>query len=136
MDLLKKCHVCGGDLCQVVIVPAWRASPGSEAFLRSLGQPTYRPEYKRIRAGRRYCSDACRQKGRYPKVYASRLRKRLQRAVSMGYSKIVDLGECITYAPVRVPCQNCGVEFEPERSTARFCSARCRMAAHRAGAKQ
>src|SRR5262245_32696017 len=29
-------------------------------------------------------------------------------------------------------CQHCGQSFTPERSTARYCGARCRVAAHRA----
>jgi hypothetical protein len=31
-----------------------------------------------------------------------------------------------------VPCQQCGAEFEAQRSSARFCSASCRYRAHRA----
>jgi hypothetical protein len=30
-------------------------------------------------------------------------------------------------------CEHCGASFTPQRSTARFCSTRCRTAAHRAG---
>jgi hypothetical protein len=30
-----------------------------------------------------------------------------------------------------IPCVRCGASFEPRRSTARFCSTACRMAAHR-----
>ena len=30
------------------------------------------------------------------------------------------------------PCSHCGATFTPKRSTARFCSTRCRVAAHRA----
>ena len=29
-------------------------------------------------------------------------------------------------------CAQCGVDFQPERATAIYCSARCRVAAHRA----
>jgi hypothetical protein len=36
---------------------------------------------------------------------------------------------------VKGRCRHCGQEFERLRTTARFCSARCRMAAHRAKAK-
>ena len=32
----------------------------------------------------------------------------------------------------RIKCAQCGERFTPIRSTARFCSTRCRMAAHRA----
>ena len=32
-----------------------------------------------------------------------------------------------------IKCAECGERFTPKRSTARFCSARCRVAAHRAG---
>jgi hypothetical protein len=31
-----------------------------------------------------------------------------------------------------VACANCGETFPPERTTARYCSTRCRVAAHRA----
>ena len=31
-----------------------------------------------------------------------------------------------------LPCDHCGATFTPERSTARYCSTRCRVAAHRA----
>jgi hypothetical protein len=33
---------------------------------------------------------------------------------------------------VHVPCAHCGEPFKPERTTARYCSTRCRVAAHRA----
>jgi hypothetical protein len=32
------------------------------------------------------------------------------------------------------PCAHCGERFTPERSTGRYCGARCRVAAHRANA--
>jgi hypothetical protein len=32
-----------------------------------------------------------------------------------------------------VKCAECGERFTPQRSTARYCSPRCRVAAHRAG---
>ena len=32
-------------------------------------------------------------------------------------------------------CHQCGTEFRASKSTARFCSARCRVAAHRAASK-
>lgn len=34
--------------------------------------------------------------------------------------------------PAAVPCSHCGESFTPKRSTAAFCSTRCRVAAHRA----
>jgi hypothetical protein len=34
----------------------------------------------------------------------------------------------------RVPCKHCGETFLPERSTARYCSVKCRVRAHRAKA--
>ena len=33
--------------------------------------------------------------------------------------------------PALTPCAHCGEHFQPQRSTARFCSTRCRVAAHR-----
>ena len=35
-------------------------------------------------------------------------------------------------APVRTNCSACGLQLRPKRSTARFCSSRCRKAAQRA----
>ena len=32
------------------------------------------------------------------------------------------------------PCECCGQEYQPSRRDARYCSTRCRVAAHRAGA--
>ena len=41
-------------------------------------------------------------------------------------------GEVTT--PSTKPCETCGESFSPKRSTARFCSTKCRVAAHRAKA--
>jgi hypothetical protein len=37
--------------------------------------------------------------------------------------------------PKTFACAYCGAEFTPRRNSARFCSVRCRVAAHRARAK-
>lgn len=58
-----------------------------------------------------YCSEACRRA-----VLAQRQRTR--RATER-------------VPPPPRPCDHCGVAFEPARSDARFCSSRCRVAAHR-----
>ncbi len=47
--------------------------------------------------------------------------------------------ECASVVPAVRPatsCDHCGTEFEPARSDARFCSGRCRVAAHRAAASK
>jgi hypothetical protein len=36
-----------------------------------------------------------------------------------------------TGKPIKRKCQQCGQPFTPQRSTARFCSASCRVAHHR-----
>ena len=54
-----------------------------------------------------YCSSACKTEAR-----------RQRRAEERDPNK-----------PIR--CEACGERFAPQRSTARFCSARCRVAAHR-----
>lgn len=41
-----------------------------------------------------------------------------------------------TRTPEPRACQRCGETFTPTRSDARFCSARCRVAAHRAAARE
>ena len=48
--------------------------------------------------------------------------------------------ECRAAKPVAQPrpavaCRHCGVEFTPTRSDARYCSGRCRVAAHREARK-
>ena len=39
---------------------------------------------------------------------------------------------CSTRAAHQRSCEHCGIEFVPARKDARFCSGRCRVAAHRA----
>ena len=36
------------------------------------------------------------------------------------------------FSILQADCAHCGQPFKPERSTARYCGARCRVAAHRA----
>lgn len=38
-------------------------------------------------------------------------------------------------APSLIKCTHCGSAFQPRRSTAQFCSTRCRVAAHRASGR-
>lgn len=58
---------------------------------------------------RRTCCNGCRTK-------VERNKKRQQRGTDLSAR----------------PCVHCGVTFAPKRSTARYCSTRCRVAAHRA----
>jgi hypothetical protein len=66
--------------------------------------------FRAIGEGIFYCSPACKTEARRRK--RAEARKPIQRK------------------PIR--CEACGDRFTPIRSTARFCSTRCRMAAHRA----
>ena len=38
---------------------------------------------------------------------------------------------CCAIVPAKYACARCGAEFRPRRTTARYCSTRCRVAAHR-----
>jgi hypothetical protein len=46
----------------------------------------------------------------------------------------VDRLAVVDLAVVDVPCQRCGIPFRPRRTTARYCSDKCRVAAHRQAA--
>jgi hypothetical protein len=59
-------------------------------------------------------------------------RQRYRRAIRSGLLKIKGTGIFRVQVPLRVACAHCGVEFQPERTTARFCSPRCRVAFNRA----
>jgi hypothetical protein len=51
--------------------------------------------------------------------------------------KVFGAGEfkCRMVVPVKRACEHCGAEFKPQRTTARFCSTKCRVYASRAKAK-
>jgi hypothetical protein len=57
-----------------------------------------------------------------------RRRETLQRKEAAGHLQ----GKGFFRFAVMVPCAHCGEKFKPQRTTARYCSARCRVAAHRA----
>jgi hypothetical protein len=68
---------------------------------------------------------------------AKMVAQRLRRALESGRfepppSPVKDAGELV---PRPFTCGHCGGEFVPERSTAKFCSLKCRVAVHRAKAK-
>ena len=67
-------------------------------------------ETGRSKVGAIYCSDACRKATR-----AKAKREAYRPAANQPKT-----------------CACCGAEFKPARSDARFCSVRCRVAAHRA----
>jgi hypothetical protein len=54
------------------------------------------------------------------------------RRLAAGHLKKIDLKSGYFLMPCPVPCVHCGAEFQPQRSSARYCGARCRVAAHRA----
>ena len=61
--------------------------------------------------------------------------RRHRRRVASGLLVPKRLGESFSaFVLARLACRPCGGAFEPERTTARYCSARCRVAAWR-GAK-
>ena len=59
-------------------------------------------------------------------------RQRLARNLKAGLVVRREQGIFLLTEAVKGRCEHCGQEFERQRTTARFCSARCRMAAHRA----
>jgi hypothetical protein len=60
-----------------------------------------------------------------------RQRERIKRRLAAGH---LQKGPCFIVS-VRILCAHCGEPFRPARSSGRYCSARCRVAAHRKAKK-
>jgi len=73
---------------------------------------------QRLIKGARQCNNCQKEKARKASRESSWLHRRRSGQVKAGVAK----------------CQNCGKLFDQVRSTARFCSTKCRVAAHRAKA--
>jgi hypothetical protein len=58
-------------------------------------------------------------------------RQRDRRAVAAGLVEYQNTDFFRLMVPVRAPCRHCGTPFLRQRTTARYCSTRCRVAAHR-----
>lgn len=67
----------------------------------------------------RFCSDACAAVAHKASVAATQARVVEQRSAARAERR------------AGLKCENCGEPLEAARSTARFCSTKCRMAAHR-----
>jgi hypothetical protein len=57
--------------------------------------------------------------------------QRDRRHIKAGLIAWKDLGHFLALVSVPGCCQHCGAQFERQRRTARYCSTRCRVAAHR-----
>jgi hypothetical protein len=79
---------------------------------------------------------ACREKHRAEanreSQRARRGRETIRRRLAAGMMKVVVHGDMQIAVSTPFPCRHCGEPFRPKQSTARFCSARCRVAWHRA----
>jgi hypothetical protein len=109
--------------------PEWR-KPGSKFYFANartcVSEPTLRMLHDCRLCGEaffgygrtQFCSARCyRTRRKQTHVYSKQPRKKYPREpVDHDYR----------------PCEHCGWEFEPTRKDARFCSGRCRVAAHRA----
>jgi hypothetical protein len=90
--------------------------------------------FRAKRRDARYCSGRCRVTAhRYPPEPKTA-------EESAARESLRELGRMLDaidrkYAPTRLlayTCEHCGGTFTPRRRDARFCSGRCRVAAHRA----
>ncbi len=79
---------------------------------------------KKLSSDRELCLD-CRHK----RDMASQRRRR---ALKAGLLVTKTEGHFKIDAPLKRPCEHCGREFQPRRTTARFCSTKCRVYAARA----
>jgi hypothetical protein len=57
--------------------------------------------------------------------------QRERRRLKAGLLVVQTKGQHTSLVPVQRPCQQCGRLFEPKRTTARYCSTRCRVYAYR-----
>jgi hypothetical protein len=60
--------------------------------------------------------------------------REIKRASNRKSAKTYRINNGMVKTPLFVDCAHCGERFAPKRSTARFCSTACRVAAHRAKA--
>jgi hypothetical protein len=83
------------------------------------------------------CPDCQRKADRdQARVRQSQYRCRRRMAAGVTEAHVVTRGEFQVLTGTgmlkRIPCERCGIEFRPTRVGMRFCSTRCRVAAHRA----
>jgi hypothetical protein len=84
-----------------------------------------------IRASATRCSECSENHRRQ----LNTARQRRLRAIRAGRAEVIThVGRHVTYRevkPVAFTCQHCGSMFSPKRTTAKFCSPKCRVAAYR-----
>ena len=90
-------------------------SPDTQASCRHCGRRFY--YHHRYRS--KWCSDLCARKARAPRIAATVKARSQARAKARAGRR----------------CETCGKRLAAQRSTARFCSVRCRVSAHRAAEK-
>jgi hypothetical protein len=81
-----------------------------------------------------YCADCLRQHQAEANRASRRQRRQeetLRRRLTAGLVRPSQEG----LVPCAIACARCGQPFRPERTTGRYCSTRCRVAAHRAKEK-
>ena len=68
---------------------------------------------------------------RHSRVRCSNCELERERSFNRRASKNYWMRNGLIKTPLFLECQHCGQRFQPKRSNARFCSARCRVASHR-----
>ena len=91
--------------------------------------------FEMARAGQKYCADAdtVRYRQRRPgtRSAVSRTKTPVRRDIS---PRLTSTFATLSVS-LRATCEHCGHEFRPKRSTARFCTDRCRLRQHRRRAR-
>ena len=64
--------------------------------------------------------------------HCQRCLREIKRASNRKSAKTYRINNGMVKTPLFVDCAHCGERFAPKRSTATFCTAKCRVAAHRA----
>ncbi len=82
-----------------------------------------------------FCRRKCPECGRHMcsgSVRCNHCELELQRLWNRKASKNYRVRNGLIKTPLYVKCHHCGKKFQPKRSTAKFCSDRCRVVNHRA----
>lgn len=93
-----------------------------------------RRQGKRGRRGGDFCVVCIELRRRQQNREGQRARRRaetIERRTAAGIVRTTEAGGFAVLQPVARTCRHCGEPFTPARTTAQFCSARCRVAHHR-----
>jgi hypothetical protein len=125
--------------CRIVDRGMMRVVPAKLEKCRQCGGPRSVGRHGRTTRDKTRLCEACyreRLRAQWREAqWRARQRATARRQVAAGMLREVNGGLSPLVRTAGVGCRHCGGAFTPERTSARFCSPKCRVAAHRARAK-